>query len=111
MKTRKIAANYIYLPGHPLLHNGHVILRDNRLDRLVDTGGQILEIPRLEFYGGMLVDDSARLHATWQPGDPLLPRLDQIYSRAVTGTLALLQGADLIHFRWLPATRLVPLPR
>ena len=48
---RKIAANYICLPGFPLVKNGYVILEQGRVKDVVDTGGRIREIQGLEFYG------------------------------------------------------------
>ncbi len=41
---RKIAANYICLPGFPLVKNGYVILEQGRVKDVVDTGGRIREI-------------------------------------------------------------------
>ena len=35
---RKIAANYICLPGFPLVKNGYVILEQGRVKDVVDTG-------------------------------------------------------------------------
>ena len=52
---RKIAANYICLPGFPLVKNGYVILEQGRVKDVVDTGGRIREIQGLEFYGGLIV--------------------------------------------------------
>ena len=46
---RKIAANYICLPGFPLVKNGYVILEQGRVKDVVDTGGRIREIQGLEF--------------------------------------------------------------
>ena len=57
MSLRKIAANYIFVPGYPLVKNGYVVLENGRIADVVDTGGVILEIQGLEFYGGMLVTD------------------------------------------------------
>jgi len=53
---RKIAANYICLPGFPLVKNGYVILEQGRVKDVVDTGGRIREIQGLEFYGGLIVE-------------------------------------------------------
>ena len=55
---RKIAANYILLPGFEFVKNGYVVLKDGKVMDVVNTGGEIREIPCLEFYGGMIVDDS-----------------------------------------------------
>ena len=58
---RKIAANYICLPGFPLVKNGYVILEQGRVKDVVDTGGRIREIQGLEFYGGLIVAAMWRL--------------------------------------------------
>lgn len=52
---RKIAANYIFLPGYPLVRNGYVVIDGQNVVDVVNTGGFIREIPGLEFYGGMIV--------------------------------------------------------
>ena len=57
---RKIAANYILLPGFEFVKNGYVVLKDGKVMDVVNTGGEIREIPCLEFYGGMIVDDCVR---------------------------------------------------
>ena len=57
---RKIAANYICLPGFPLVKNGYVILEQGWVKDVVDTGGRIREIQGLEFYGGLKRTDLGR---------------------------------------------------
>lgn len=52
---RKIAANYILLPGFEFVKNGYVVLKDGMVVDVVNTGGEIREIPCLEFYGGCLL--------------------------------------------------------
>jgi len=95
---RKIAANYLFLPGFPLLRQGYVVWEDGAIREVVDTGGELREIQGLEFYGGMLV--SAVLlekRGSWQAGQSLLPFLTECYKEpdeAAPG-LALIKGADL----------------
>ena len=67
---RKIAANYILLPGFEFVKNGYVVLKDGKVMDVVNTGGEIREIPCLEFYGGMIVDDCVRQCIKWVPGEP-----------------------------------------
>ena len=74
---RKIAANYILLPGFEFVKNGYVVLKDGMVVDVVNTGGEIREIPCLEFYGGMLVDDRVRQHIVWSPGDPIREKYRQ----------------------------------
>lgn len=78
---RKIAANYICLPGFPLVKNGYVILEQGRVKDVVDTGGRIREIQGLEFYGGLIVAAYvAAYQERLEEGDLLLPWLDEILS-------------------------------
>ena len=65
---RKIAANYICLPGFPLVKNGYVILEQGRVKDVVDTGGRIREIQGLEVpwedasrFGLMVADDDDKI--------------------------------------------------
>ena len=76
---RKIAANYILLPGFEFVKNGYIVLKDGMVVDVVNTGGEIREIPCLEFYGGMLVDDRVRQHIVWSPGDPIREKILQLY--------------------------------
>ena len=48
---RKIAANYIFLPGYPLVRNGYVVIDGQNGVDVVNTGGFIREIPGFDFYG------------------------------------------------------------
>lgn len=100
---RKIAANYIFLPGFPLVKNGYAVWEDGNVTDVVDTGGQIKEIQGLEFYGGMLVPDFVgRLITEWKGGERLVSELDKIYSEFSPKPyrLAILEGADLKALRW-----------
>ncbi|MDR2131326.1 MAG: hypothetical protein LBP56_09235 [Odoribacteraceae bacterium] len=106
--TREIGAHYIWLPGHPLLKNGHVLWRENEEPLVVETTGVTREREGLEFYGGMIVADFVReALLDWQPGDSLLERIAGVYllpGRGVTRGLALVQGADWKGFSWTRRT-------
>ena len=106
---RKIAANYILLPGFEFEKNGYVVLKDGRVEEVVNTGGTINEIPCLEFYGGMLVDDCVRKNMVWLPGDRLCDKILELYQNNLLcgNGLALIQGADFTNFLWTPETRIV----
>lgn len=108
---RKIAANYILLPGFEFVKNGYVVLKDGMVVDVVNTGGEIREIPCLEFYGGMLVDDRVRQHIVWSPGDPIREKILQLYreNKAYGNGFALIQGADFSHFIWTPESRIIHL--
>lgn len=100
---RKIAANYIFLPGFPLVKNGYVVLENGEVTDVVDTGGQIREIQGLEFYGGMIVPDFVGGYVTgFRAGEDLLPVLDKIYSESsrVCYSIAIIEGADLRELKW-----------
>lgn len=100
---RKIAANYIFLPGFPLVKNGYAVCEDGHLTDVVDTGGQIKEIQGLEFYGGMIVPDFVSKYITrFYPGESLLVVLDGIYSEVAKGfyTPAIIEGVDLKELKW-----------
>mgnify|MGYP000133320383 FL=1 len=106
---RKIAANYILLPGFEFVKNGYIVLKDGMVVDVVNTGGEIREIPCLEFYGGMLVDDRVRQHIVWSPGDPIREKILQLYREngACGNSLALIQGVDFTRFSWMPESRIV----
>ncbi len=108
---RKIAANYILLPGFEFVKNGYIVLKDGMVVDVVNTGGEIREIPCLEFYGGMIVDDRVRQHIVWSPGDPIREKILQLYreNKAYGNGLALIQGADFSHFIWTPESRIIHL--
>lgn len=100
---RKIAANYIFLPGFRLVKNGYVVWEDGQGVEVVDTGGQIREIQGLEFYGGMIVPDFiCEYTGSWQVGEDLLALLEKIYSEAPGKKyrLAVIEGADLRTLKW-----------
>lgn len=108
---RKIAANYICLPGFELIRNGYVVLENGRVTNVVNTGGVIHEIPCLEFYGGMIVAGNVQEEITWETGDSILEKLGVLYQYAerTSDGLSLIQGADFDHFQWAEQTRIVPL--
>lgn len=109
MSPRKIAANYLFLPGRPLLCGGYAVVVDGLVAEVVDTSGETHELPRMEFYGGLLVDAAACDGVDWRPGDDILARLAERYALGPTGTLALIEGADFARFLWLSTTRLTRL--
>lgn len=99
--VRKIAANYIFLPGYPLVKNGYVVYRDGRVWDVVDTGGKITEIESLEFYGGLIVAGYVVTEKMVFSGEKknLLVLLEELYksSGREVKNLALIKGADLVH--------------
>ncbi|MEG0796589.1 MAG: hypothetical protein RR397_08830 [Odoribacter sp.] len=102
-KIRKIAANYIYIPGFPLTKNGYVIVENGKVT-VVDTGGKIREIAGLEFYGGMIVPDYVKENKDlFCVGAPFLPVLEKLLTEKgmVYKGLAIIEGADLREFIWL----------
>lgn len=104
---RKIAANYILLPGYPLVKNGYVVLEGKRIDKVVDTGGIIKEIQGLEFYGGMIVaGEVSGEKGAFCPGENILLAIERFYTvKKCTGEgLSIIKGADLVHFRFLDNT-------
>lgn len=106
---RKIAANYILLPDFELTHNGYVVLESGLVTDVVDTGGEIKEIPCLEFYGGMIVSDVILEVVKWQEGDDILVKVKNCYSAKKGKGLAIIQGADFSRFLWLKETRIIAL--
>lgn len=100
--NRKIAANYIYWPGSPLVKNGYLECPAGLSWRVVDTGGVIRETAGLEFYGGMLVPADVRAEiSSFQPGLPILPVLDALYARGISlSEVAIIEGADLRTLTW-----------
>ena len=108
---RKIAANYILLPGFEFVKNGYVVLKDGRVTEVVNTGGEIKEIPCLEFYGGMLVDDCVLENIEWFLEDNLCDKIRDLYRTNIPHGkgFALIQGADFTHFLWTAEARIMHL--
>lgn len=102
-KYRKIAANYIYLPGNALVKNGYIVIEENRIIEVKDTEGKIYETEGLEFYGGLIVPDYFLKYAgTLQEGDRLTVALDRCYETEEGGAFgpAIIEGADLRSMVW-----------
>ncbi len=105
---RKIAANYIFLPGFPLIKNGYVIFREGQETEVRDTEGKIREFAGLEFYGGMIVAGYVcRNTERFIPGSPLLPVLKELYLEYGKDDrhLAIVEGADLRALTWTNNSR------
>lgn len=97
---RKIASNYIYLPGFPLVKNGYVIWDSGSVADVVDTGGIIKEIPRLEFYGGLIVAGYVKgMRERLKAGEDIVSVLNELYQEKGYDyqSLALVEGADLLN--------------
>lgn len=107
---RKIAANYIFLPGYSLVKNGYVVLDGRQVIEVVDTGGVMKEIQGLEFYGGMIVAPCLLSENIGQ-GVLLLPLIEGLYlgKEEHDPGLAIITGADLIRFESLASTLVRPL--
>ena len=100
---RKIAANYVFLPGKPLLKQGYVVWDDGAVREVVDTGGELREIHGLEFYGGMIVPDYVcACKSLLLPEVEILPFLERLFAQKgnVYQRVALIEGADLIRLVW-----------
>lgn len=107
-KERKIAANYIFLPGFPLTKNGYVILKESGLAEVVDTNGEIREMAGLEFYGGLIVPDYIQKYTDrFQVGMQMLPELEKLFGEYehISFELAIIEGADLRSLLWQPTAR------
>lgn len=109
---RKIAANYIFLPGYALVKNGYVVLEGTKVVEVVNTDGILREIQGLEFYGGMIV--SATLcgkNCRERAGMSLLTFLAEAYRQMVEPEhgLAIIIGADLQHLVFCEGTEIVRL--
>lgn len=103
---RKIAANYIFLPGFPLVKNGYIELDGVQVCRVIDTGGEMKEIAGLEFYGGMIVPSYVVIPESDKPLE-LLVWLEELYrcrGKEYNG-LNIIEGADLVQFRLLKNSR------
>ena len=100
---RKIAANYILMPGYPLVKNGYMEWEKGREVRVVDVGPVFKEWAGWEFYGGLLVDSRVQmLVETWTTGSEIVPDIERLYvstGRNVQG-IALIQGIDYRTFSW-----------
>ncbi|OFY27147.1 MAG: hypothetical protein A2275_06475 [Bacteroidetes bacterium RIFOXYA12_FULL_35_11] len=60
---RKIAANYIItLTGKPLKNGILVLNDDNVITEIIDTGGQLRDAEKIEFYNGILVPGFVNCH-------------------------------------------------
>lgn len=108
MKTRKIAANYIFLPGFPLTKNGYVVLEEGKAAAVVDTGEEIREIQGLEFYGGWIVASCAlAFQSELKAGDSLVPWLRKLYDRCgeECGSIGIWEGVDLRNLVWREEAR------
>ncbi len=108
MRSRKIAANYIFLPGFPLVKNGYVEIPDTKEVRVVEMGGQLREIEGLEFYGGCVVPDYiCGCERFFQEGEKMLPVLEKLF--CIQGNIfqrvAIIEGADLLGLIWQAGTR------
>lgn len=106
---RKIAANYIFLPGFSLVKNGYVVISEPGEVTVVDTGGRLTEIAGLEFYGGLLVPEYVRKHPDiFRAGKKLIPVLEQLYAEYGKhyDQVALIEGADLRELNWTVGSKL-----
>ncbi len=104
---RKIAANYIFLPGYPLVKNGYVIVEGKKVQDVIGFDGEIREIQGLEFYGGMLVAGFLANPAfSFEPGTSVVSYLRDCYTinPGMFGGLAILEGADLRRLIFRPDT-------
>lgn len=106
---RKVAANYIFLPGERLMRNGYIVWEEDGKPEPVDTGGVLRDLAGLEFYGGMIVADYAREQLEGlREGDGLVECLESCY-RANKGRAflpAIIEGADLRRLVWTRTARL-----
>lgn len=107
MSVRKIASNYVFLPGYPLLKNGYVVLEESQIVDVVDRGGYIREIQGLEFYGGMLLAGfvaESRIH--YPESGSLIDFFEKLYADSpdTKQGLSLLKGADLRRLVFQPGT-------
>lgn len=60
---RKLSANYIYTCNNQILKNGIIELNDNGvITNIIDTKGDLREIPNLEFYNGVIVPGFINAH-------------------------------------------------
>ena len=60
---RKISANYIFPVSSKPLKNGIIVLdSNNTITEIIDTGGNLKEIAKLEYYNGILVPGFVNSH-------------------------------------------------
>ena len=99
---RKISSNYTFLPSLPLLKYAYVTLGD--VVECVDTRGIMKEISQLEFYAGLLVADYVVEYMdVFVVGETFIDKIEQIYLQNQNrefSRLALIEGADLLNFKW-----------
>lgn len=68
MSYRKLSASYIFSAPSGFLKNGILILdSDNRVIDLVDTGGNLNEVAKLEHYNGILTPGFVTMHYHLEP--------------------------------------------
>ena len=101
--VRKIATNVIYWPGFPLVRNGYIEIFEDGTLNVVDTGGELKEIPALEFFAGMIVPDFVYYKcSSFAVGNSLVDLLDPLYSEVKAEMMrpAIIEGADLRQLVW-----------
>lgn len=104
-KERKVAANYIYWPGFPLVKNGYLIWQEGKETRVIASEGGIREIQGLEFYGGLLVPDYVMEYAgDFREGEDMIAVLKKLYlhSEEECKGIAIIERADLKQLIWCP---------
>lgn len=52
---QKYSSNYVFYPGNGILRFGIIVVDNDIVIDIIDTGGQIKEIASLEFYSGLIV--------------------------------------------------------
>ena len=101
--VRKIAANYIYWPGYPLVKNAYITIYSDNQVRVIDTGGRIDEIEGMEFYAGIIVPHFVSANVClFHEGESLLTILDRLYRQNKSFPLApaIIESADLRRMSW-----------
>lgn len=97
---RKIGANYIFLPGFPLVKNGYLLWDNGEVTDVVNTGGGVKEIQGLEFYGGLIVAGYVKgMRERLKAGEDIVSVLNELYQEKGYDyqSLALVEGADLLN--------------
>ncbi|MDR0981721.1 MAG: hypothetical protein LBM07_00560 [Culturomica sp.] len=108
-RIRKIGANYIFIPEYPLTKNGYLVIDNNNITNIVDTGGIIKEFHGLEFYGGMIVDLRCKTIILQNiVGENIIKVLTDFYRSLSSATdgIAVLESADLKNMRFTALNRL-----